>query len=96
MKLRENSILKQADSFRNTKTRPVNLKTHPMKKISFKLILLLLCLSSFSSLFSMWGGGPRKTSLFLAGAELKMRPLNISPKQDPTTRDTVEIRLIFY
>lgn len=73
-----------------------------MKKVNCKIILLLLCLSSFSGLFAMggnpggWGTGPRKTSLFLAGAELKVRPLNKAPKTDPSIRDTVEIRLIYY
>jgi hypothetical protein len=76
-----------------------------MKKINCKIILLLLCLSLSSGLFAMgggggggggWGTGPRKTSLFLAGAELKVRPLNKAPKTDPSIRDTVEIRLIYY
>jgi gliding motility-associated-like protein len=74
-----------------------------MKTIYFKISALLLFLSLFSGIFAMgggggggWGSGPRKTSLFLAGAELKVRPLNVAPKTDPNTRDTVEIRLIYY
>jgi hypothetical protein len=73
-----------------------------MKKINFKLLIWLFCLGSLSDAAAMggggggWGTGPRKTSLFLAGAELKIRPLNVAPKLDPSTRDTVEIRLIYY
>lgn len=72
-----------------------------MKKINFKLLIWLFCLGSLSEAAAMgggggWGTGPRKTSLFLAGAELKIRPLNLAPKLDPSIRDTVEIRLIYY
>lgn len=43
-----------------------------------------------------WGQGPRRTTPFLAGAEIKVRPINVNPKLSPQTRDTVEIRLIYY
>jgi gliding motility-associated-like protein len=72
-----------------------------MKKIKFNILLGLLCLIAVADLSAMgggggWGTGPRKTSAFMAGAELKVRPLNKVAKTDPNTRDTVEIRLIYY
>lgn len=75
-----------------------------MKKLNFKILIWLLGLFLVQDSIAMggggggggWGSGPRKTSLFLAGAELKVRPLNLAPKLDPSVRDTVEIRLIYY
>ena len=75
--------------------------------MNFKILLGLFCLLAFVELSAMgggggggggggWGTGPRKTSLFLAGAELKVRPLNLAPKTSPSDRDTIEIRLIYY
>jgi gliding motility-associated-like protein len=72
-----------------------------MKKNYFKLLLGLFCLLSVADTSAMGGGGgwpsgPRKTSLFLAGAELKVRPLNAAAKTNPNVKDIVEIRLIYY
>lgn len=67
-----------------------------MKKNNFKILFLFLGILSFSEALAMWGQGARKTSLFMAGAELKIRPLNKVPKSGPGDLDTVEIRLIYY
>lgn len=71
-----------------------------MKKSYIKVLLGLLLLITSTQLSAMWGGwggqGPRKTSPFLAGAEIKVRPINVMPKTSPTDRDTVEVRLIYY
>jgi gliding motility-associated-like protein len=67
-----------------------------MKKCFFKFLILLLGgMVSYESQ-AMPGTGPRRTTQFLAGGELKIRPLNVSPKTSPNTRDTIEIRLIYY
>lgn len=62
-----------------------------------------MSLVSFTDLSAMWGGGGgfgqgtgRNQGYFLAGAELKVRPLNKEVKANPTVKDTVEISLIFY
>jgi gliding motility-associated-like protein len=72
-----------------------------MKQL-FILILFFICsISNSNAQFGGGGGGkkPGKAKFntpFLAGAELKVRPMNRVAKLSPNTKDTVEVKLILY
>jgi hypothetical protein len=65
-----------------------------MNRLFKKLHVFTFVLILFSSQVN--AQRPPRVFPFLAGAELKVRPLNRAEKLSPLTKDTVEVKLIFY
>lgn len=77
----------------------MRIKSLLMKQFFTRSIILLVTVFLFGSVAHAQfkkPNRPRPVSPFMAGAELKVRPLNKTAKLSPLTKDTVEVKFIVY